>query len=243
MISFDEAVECVRSAAKPLEAERIVLDEAVGRVLAAPVLASIDSPRNDVSAMDGYAVRDLDLSGFPASLRIIGESFAGARWIGKVEPGTCARIFTGAPVPDGADRVVIQENVRRDGDFAIIDGHPGPARYIRKRASDFSAGDQLLAAGRVFGARAIVVAAAADAAEFAVYRQPRVHIIATGDELVEPGSASAAGTDAVPESVSYGVAALARQWGAERVLGVVEARDRRGTATSRAPSLRASLWR
>ena len=133
MISFDEAVELVRSVAQPLGTESISIADAAGRVLACPVVAQLDSPRSDVSAMDGYAVRDADLTGFPVSLEIAGESLAGSGWSGAVGPGACARIFTGAPVPAGADRVVIQENVRREGRVAIIDQLPGAARHIRRR--------------------------------------------------------------------------------------------------------------
>ncbi len=107
MIGFEEAVELVRSVAKPLGIEKVALAEAAGRVLARPVTAGIDSPRSDVSSMDGYAVREEDLSQFPALLRVVGGSYPGSRWDGQVEPGACVRIFTGAPVPQGADRVVI----------------------------------------------------------------------------------------------------------------------------------------
>jgi len=213
MISFDDAIELIRSVAKPLGTETVSIERAAGRVLSEPVVARIDSPRRDVSAMDGYAVRDRDLGSAPASLEVIGESFAGAAWNGTVSEGTCARIFTGAPVPEGAERVVIQENVRRDGGRAVIEEQPGTARHIRKRGSDFEDGDVLLAAGRELDPRAIVAAAAADTSDVAVYRQPSLHILATGDELADPGSARA-NSDAIPESVSYGVAALAGQWGA-----------------------------
>jgi molybdopterin molybdotransferase len=212
MISFDEAVELVRSVAQPFGTETISLAEAAGRVLPYPVIARVDSPRSDVSAMDGYAVRESDLADFPVSLKLVGESFAGAGWSGTVAPASCARIFTGAPVPAGADRVVIQENVRRDGGLAIIDDHPGAARHIRRRGSDFAAGEELLAAGRLLDPRAIVAAAAADVAELEVYRRPNVHILSTGDELAEPGTARDR-ADAIPESVSFGVAALTEQWG------------------------------
>jgi molybdopterin molybdotransferase len=216
MISYDEALELVRSAASPLGTEAVDIAEAAGRVLAAPVIAEIDSPRSDVSAMDGYAVRESDLVTVPVSLKVIGESFAGAGWNGTVEPGTCARIFTGAPVPPGADRVVIQENVRREGDLAIIDEPPGSAVHIRKAGSDFRSGDELLAAARLLDPRVIVAAAAADVAELEVYVRPRLHVIATGDELAAPGTARER-ADAIPESVSFGVAALAQQWGAQCV--------------------------
>jgi molybdopterin molybdotransferase len=213
MISFDEAVEIVRSVAKPLGTEQVPIAAAAGRVLAEPVVAQIDSPRRDVSAMDGYAVRNSDLRALPASLRVIGESFAGAGWDGFVSEGGCARIFTGAPVPDGADRVVIQENVRREGEMAIIDTDPGLASHIRKRGSDFCKGDELLPAGRLLDPRAIVAAAAADRDHLAVHRPPRLRILSTGDELADPGSASLR-PDAIPESLSFGIAALAEQWGA-----------------------------
>jgi molybdopterin molybdotransferase len=213
MISFDEAVERIRSVARPLGMETVRLADAARRVLAGPLVAQIDSPRAEVSTMDGYAVRESDLGRFPASLRVIGESFAGRAWNGAVSEGTCARIFTGAAVPSGANRVIIQESVRREANTAIIDADPGPARHIRARGSDFRMGDVLLAAGRELDARAIVAAAASDVSEVDVYRQPRLHILSTGDELAEPGTARDIG-DAIPESVSFGVAALAEQWGA-----------------------------
>jgi len=217
MITFDEAIELVRTVATPLGSEPVAVAEAAGRVLAKPVIARISSPRSDVSAMDGYAIRSEDLAGLPATLKISGESFAGAAWNGEVETGACVRIFTGAPVPAGADRVVIQENVRREGDLAIIEEPQGTALHIRSRGSDFSAGEELLAAGRLLDHRTIVAAVAADLAELEVHRRPRLTILSTGDELAEPGTARAK-VDAVPESVSFGVAALAGQWGANCIV-------------------------
>jgi molybdopterin molybdotransferase len=213
MIGFDEAVERVRAAARPLGTETVAIDEAAGRVLAMAVVARIASPRSHVSAMDGYAVRESDLETLPARLRVVGESFAGAGWEGTAAAGECIRIFTGAPVPAGADRVVIQENVRREGDLAIIEVHPGKARHVRERGSDFREGDQLLPAGRLLDERAIVAAAAADVAELEVSLRPRVSILSTGDELADPGTA-ARRPDAIPESVSLGIAAMASEWGA-----------------------------
>lgn len=223
MISFDEAVELIRRTAAPLETEIVSLDQAAGRVLAAPVVARIESPRTDVSAMDGYALREEDLVALPARLRIAGESFAGGSWEGAISPGECVRVFTGAPVPSGADRVVIQENIERSGDLAVIDSHPGKARHVRSRGGDFAAGEELVAAGRLLDPRAIVAAAAADLAEVTVYRQPRLSILSTGDELTEPGSA-AASSRTIPESVSFGIAALAADWGAV-VAGRIRLKD------------------
>ena len=163
--------------------------------------------------MDGYAVRDDDLQSPPASLAVVGVSSPGAAWDGPVTPGTCARIFTGAQVPAGADRVIIQERVRRQGDVAIVDQQPGADRFIRRCASDFGVGDELLAGGRLLDPRALVAAAAADAAEVEVFRRPSLRILSTGDELAEPGSAREI-AGAIPDSVSLGVAALAEDWGA-----------------------------
>lgn len=223
MISFDEAVAEIRRAAKPRDFESVSIEEAAGRVLASPVVAAIDSPRTDVSAMDGYAVADADLRAVPARLTIVGESFAGAGFGGSMGAGECVRIFTGAPVPAGADRVVMQENVRREGDIAIFESAPGNARHVRVAGNDFRSGDQLLDSGRFLDPRGIVAAAAADIAGVQVYRRPRVHILSTGDELAEPGSATSR-ADAIPESVSFGVAAMANQWGAD-VIGRTRLRD------------------
>jgi molybdopterin molybdotransferase len=214
MITFDEALALIRKIARPSGSETIGVCDAANRVLCAPVISQIASPRCDVSAMDGYAVREADLASFPVKLEVAGESFAGSGWGGMIEAGQCVRIFTGAPVPPGADRVVIQENVSRDGSTAIIANDPGPARHIRRRGSDFEQGEELLPGGRLLDKRAIVAAAAADLATVDVFRKPRITILGTGDELAEPGSATSR-PDAIPESVSLGVAALAAEWGGD----------------------------
>lgn len=216
MIRFDDALELVAQAARPLGTETVSIVEAHGRVLAAPVTAGVSAPPFDASAMDGYAVRDANLAELPARLEIAAEAFAGALPGMTLPPGRCMRVFTGAPVPAGADRVVMQEDVVRDGDVAIFAGPPGIARHIRRAKSDFAAGDVLLGAGRLIDPRAMVAAAGADIAALDVYRRPRVIILGTGDELAEPGSAKLT-PGAIPESVSYGIAALAREWGAEVV--------------------------
>lgn len=182
------------------------------------MIAEVDSPPRDVSAMDGYAVRDADLARFPARLAVVAQSLPGATPDFTIGPGRCARIFTGAPVPPGADRVVIQEVVRREGDAAIIDAPPGNARHIRARGSDFAQGDELLPAGRRLDPRALVAAAGADLAEVEVWRRPRVTILVTGDELAPPGEARTT-PGAIPESVSFGVAALVAEWGGDVIGG------------------------
>ena len=213
MISFDQAATIVGDIAKPLGSECVPIGDAHRRVLAKPVIARVDSPPSDVSAMDGYAVREDDLLHMPARLRVIGKSFAGSGFQGRVSPGSCVRIFTGAPVPGNADRVVIQEIVRREEDIAVIDDHPGAARHIRALGSDFRQGDLLVEPGTRLGYRQLVAAAGADLADVKVWRRPALFILGTGDELAAPGSA-AGKNGAIPESVSFGVAALAEEWGA-----------------------------
>lgn len=216
MISFDEALALVTGVATPLGTERRAVTEAHGRVLAAPVTAEVRAPPCDSSAMDGYAVRDEDLARLPVELEVIGESFAGRGFSGTVEPGTCVRLFTGAPVPPGADRVVVQEMVGREGERALFTEAPGPARHIRAAGSDFERGERLLEAGRRLDPRALVAAAGADVAEVEVWRRPRLLLLATGDELAQPGEARHV-PGAIPESVSVGVLALAEAWGAEPI--------------------------
>lgn len=215
MISFDQALAQLAGAVAPLGSEEVPLVEAAGRVLAAPVHAALDSPRRDVSAMDGYALRDADAA-IGVTLRVSGESFAGGALPPPVGPGQAVRIFTGAALPEGADIVVIQENCE-SGDGTVTIARPfGPGRHIRRQGSDFAAGDLLLSAGRRLDPLAMVTLAAADTARAQVRLRPRVALIATGDELAPPGAAGA-NPLAIPESVSFGVAAMAAEHGARIV--------------------------
>ena len=214
MIDFDSALALVLNEARPLPSESVALDAAADRVLATDLRARGDAPRAAVSAMDGYAVRDADLATLPARLPIATVAFAGRADVPVLPPGACARVFTGGPAPHGADRIVVQEIVGRDGDVALFAVPPGPGNHIRAAGSDFRAGDTLLPAGTVLGFRAMVAAAAADVANLSVVRRPRVIILGTGDELAEPGQALET-PGSIPESVSFGVAGLARQCGAE----------------------------
>ncbi|MGS1018417.1 molybdopterin molybdotransferase MoeA [Allosphingosinicella humi] len=215
MIDFDEALALVMEAARPLGTETVALGEARGRILAAPVIAMVDAPPADVSAMDGYAVRERDLED-GGSLRLVGTSWPGTGFVGSVGPRECVRIFTGASLPDGADRVVIQEIVKRNGEEILVQEPLGRGRHVRLRGSDFRTGDRLLDAGRLLDHRALVAAAGADVGEVALWRRPRLSILGTGDELEEPGGARLR-PGSIPESVSLGVAALAEQWGAIRI--------------------------
>jgi len=216
MIDFDTAVGRIVGLARPLDREPVSLASALGRVLAEPVTGCSDAPATPVSTMDGYAVRDADLTTIPASLPVVDTVFPGRAGPSPLPPGNCARVFTGAAVPAGADRVVMQEQVRRDGDRAVFEAVPGGPRFIRAAGSDFRAGDVLLESGVRLNPRSIVAAAAADLAQLQVIRRPKVMVLSTGDELAEPGAA--AGTPgAIPDSVSFGVMAMAAIWGAEVV--------------------------
>jgi molybdopterin molybdotransferase len=216
VISVDEACRLIEALPLRARCERVALEDACDRILAKPVVASHWAPRCDVSAMDGYAVREADIAGAPARLRVVGQSFAGDPTPPALPPGACMRIFTGAPAPRGADRVVIQEVVRREGDVLLLDEAPRGARHIRRAGSDFSPGEILIDTGARLTPQALVAAAAADLSEVEVFARPRVAIISTGDELAEPGAARAR-EGAIPESVSFGVAGLVRAWGGEVV--------------------------
>ncbi len=216
MIGFNEAIALVAAAARPIAVERVSLEMAQGQVLASDVFATIDSPRCDVSAMDGYAVHEADLAHLPARLRVVGQTFAGQESLTAVAAGECTRIFTGGALPPGADRVVVQEAVEQDGEWVVFRESLGSARHVRAAASDFAVGERVLAKGTLINARSIIAAAAADLPTVEVWRRPRFIILSTGDELAEPGAASA-GVATIPDSVSLGVAALGREWGGELV--------------------------
>jgi len=222
VLSVEEALARIVDGVAPLEAETVPLLEAAGRVLAAPLQARLTQPPFPASAMDGYAVRTADVAILPAKLKVIGEAAAGHGFGGKVGAGEAVRIFTGAPVPEGADAIVIQENAAREGGTAVVrEGHPD-AEHIRPRGFDFAAGATLIAAGDLLDARRITLAAAMGHAALPVSRKPVVAILATGDELVPPGTMP--GPDQIVCSNTYGVAAMvARAGGVPRLLGI--ARD------------------
>ena len=199
----------------PLSSESVALAEAAGRTLAEDVTARGQAPRTAVSTMDGYAV--VDAATAPGAwFEVIGESRAGASWSGTVQPGQAVRIFTGAAVPPGATRVIIQEHAQRDDAGVRFTPGYGPASYIRGPGSDFAAGAVLVPAGTRLTARTLVAAAAADRAELMVARRPRVAVLATGDELAAPGEAHRR-LEAIPETIGLAVAAMARDAGAEIV--------------------------
>lgn len=187
LLPIAEAQARLLALAGPTPIERVSLAEAAGRWAAAPVVARRTQPAQDLSAMDGYAIRFADL---PGPWRVIGESAAGSGFAGTVAPGEAVRIFTGAPMPEGADTVLIQEEAACEGDQLRLSGE-GPAhvgRNTRRRGLDFAEGDTLIAAGDRLTPARIAVAAIAGHAELAVHRKVRVAIAATGDELVPPGT-------------------------------------------------------
>jgi molybdopterin molybdotransferase len=205
-LSVEAARDRMLALAGPLGSETVGLDAARGRILAEPVTAARDQPPFDASAMDGWATR-----GPGADLAILGESAAGKGYAHPLAPDQAVRIFTGAPVPAGAERVVIQEVAERSGDRIKVPAAFADERYIRPRGGDFRAGDALLAAGVRLDAWRIGLAAAAGRADLAVTRRPRVAILATGGELARAGEAP--GPDQIFDSGGPAVAALIATWG------------------------------
>ena len=224
LLPVDEALERLLAGAVPGPTELVPLAEAAGRVLAAPLKALRTQPPFDASAMDGYAVRAEDVANVPARLKLTGVAAAGKQFSGCVGKGEAVRILTGAPVPAGADTIAIQENVRRHGDKSIeVFETVAAGRHIRRKGLDFEEGQRLLEAGRVLDPAALSLAASANHPALPVVTRPLVAIIATGDELLLPGSAP--GPDQIIASNTYGVAAIAREAGAQ-VLDLGIAPDR-----------------
>jgi len=220
LLSVAEALARVTQGLEPLDSERVKLEQARGRVLAEDIAAHLTQPPFDASAMDGYAVRAADVAVLPATLRLIGEALAGRGFDGELKQGEAVRIFTGAPVPKGADTVVIQENTETaPGVVTVKDA--APRRHIRPRGQDFTKGEVLLRAGTRLGPRELMLAAAMNHAELPVRRKPKVAILATGDEVMPPGTAL--DRDQIVSSVPAGLAALIEAQGGEPMsLGIAQ---------------------
>ena len=219
MLSVADALALVLADARelpPIEAELI---NAHGRVLAADVKALRTQPPAPVSAMDGYAVRSSDVVSAPARLRVIGEVAAGRPFERAIGPGEAARIFTGGVVPSGADTIVIQEHATRAGDEVTVTRPASRGRNIRVEGLDFRAGDVLLARGHRLTGRDLGLAAAMNHATMPVYRRPKVALLATGDELVAPGSNPGPGQ--IVYSNGFALRAMMRAEGADVIdLGI-----------------------
>jgi molybdopterin molybdotransferase len=216
MLTVREAHARVIAAFAPLPAELVSVADAAGRVLATPPTARLTQPPADLSAMDGYALRAQDVPAVPTTLTLVGQAPAGGSYDRALKPGEAVRIFTGGPLPMGADSIVIQEDTKADGKKITILGAPTPGRHIRKAGLDFSAGDAPFAAGRTLTARDIALLAAMNLPWISVHRKPRVAILSTGDELVMPGEP--VGRNQIVSSSGIAVAALVRGWGGEPTL-------------------------
>lgn len=208
MITVDAALAHVFDIVSPLPTETVPLRQAAGRILAEAVVAKRSQPPFRASVMDGYAVRDTDL---PGPLSVIGEAAAGHGFDGTIGPGQAVRIFTGAPLPDGADRVVIQEDVTRDGDVIHLNKGADTKAYVRDIGADFKEGTRI-EPPRKLTAADVALIASMNVAEVTVTRRPRIALLATGDELVMPGETPA--PDQIIASNTFGLAAMVEAEGA-----------------------------
>ena len=202
MLSVEEALKLCLALVSPLNAESVPLRASVGRMMAAPALALRDQPPFAASAMDGYAVQGDPAAG--DSFTVVGQAQAGLAFAGRVQAGQTVRIFTGAPVPDGSNRVIIQEDVVADGPRITIKPNADTARHIRPQGQDFKAGEAL--APRRISPHDLALLAAMNIPQVQVHRRPVVAIIATGDELVMPGEVP--GPDQIICSNAFALAAL-----------------------------------
>ncbi|MGX5666023.1 molybdopterin molybdotransferase MoeA [Rhizobium daejeonense] len=230
LIPVEEAQQRLLGATQRVSrTEMLALGEAEGRVLAADLQARLTQPPFNASAMDGYALRAEDAPLPGAELYVIGTSAAGHAFAGTVGPGETVRIFTGAPVPEGADSVLLQEDAKKLDGKRIRTAFPVTlGRHVRPRGQDFLEGETVLSAGSHLDFARLTLAAAMNHDRVTVYERPKVAILATGDELVRPGQTP--GPSQIIGSNSFGIAALARENGAEVIdLGIVP--DDRGEIT------------
>ncbi|NIZ60786.1 molybdopterin molybdenumtransferase MoeA [Sedimentitalea sp. CY04] len=220
MITVDDALAHLMALTAPLDSEEVPLIDAAGRVLAQDATAKRDQPPFAASAMDGYAMRADEVEQH-SILKVIGEAAAGHRFDGTLKPGQAVRIFTGAPVPVGADFVVIQEDITRSGDLITIANVPSDNSNIRPMGGDFTIGDTV-SAPRLLSPSDIALLASMNIATVQVTRRPQVALISTGDELVMPGDTP--GPDQIIASNTFGLKAMLDQLGAHaRILPI--ARD------------------
>ncbi|NIA67312.1 molybdopterin molybdotransferase MoeA [Pelagibius litoralis] len=226
MISVEEALTRILERFRPLPSETLGLGEAFGRVLATDIAARVTQPPKAVSAMDGYAVRAADVAAVPASLKVIGRVPAGSLFAGQLGPGEAVRIFTGAPLPDGADAIVIQEDTEVSGDQVTVKESSPLGHYVRPAGLDFSEGDAGPRAGQRLTARDVGLIAAMNHPWVQVHRRPRVAILATGDEVVMPGDPL--GPSQIVSSNGLALAAFVRACGGDPIqLGIAPDRSER----------------
>ncbi|MCZ4282042.1 molybdopterin molybdotransferase MoeA [Kiloniella laminariae] len=219
MLSVEEALSRILKAFDTLAPETVSLNDGLGRVLASDLKARLTQPPADVSAMDGYAVRASDLQKLPAELQVVGEAPAGGCYPKELLAGQAVRIFTGGPVPAGADTIIIQENTQQADKLVLIKEGEKPGRYIRPAGLDFKEGETGLEKGTLLTARDLALAAAMNHPWLEVYRKPRVAILATGDEVVLPGQN--VGPNQIISSNTTALMAFVRECGGEPIsLGI-----------------------
>ena len=216
MLSVKEARTRILTAITPMPTEQIGLSNGLGRVLAEDIASRRTQPPTAVSAMDGYAVRTQDVSTVPVTLKISGHAPAGGSHDDVLGAGEAVRIFTGGPVPDGADAIVIQENTDSDGITVTVKESSPAGHYIRPAGLDFRTGDVILRAGDALTARNVGMAAAMNTPWLSVHRKPRIAILATGNEIVMPGDPI--GPNQIVSSNSLALAAMIEASGAEPIL-------------------------
>ncbi len=215
MISVDEARSRILAGLRPTAAEIVPLAGAWGRVTAQPVAARLTQPPQDVSAMDGYALRAAD-GVLGATLDVVGSAPAGHPWPGTLGTGQALRLFTGSIIPAGADAILLQEDATREGERVTVNEAVVARRHIRRAGQDFASGDVLVPAGKLLNAREIGLMAAGNHPWVAVHRRPRVAILATGDEIALPGEPIPPG--GIVSSNSHALAALVQACGGEAVV-------------------------
>jgi molybdopterin molybdotransferase len=221
MLSVEEALARVLAAFAPLAAEQVSVADALGRVLAADVIARVTQPPVAVSAMDGYAVRAADVQKIPATLQVVGAAPAGGAYGATLKPGEAVRILTGGPVPVGADTIVIQENVEAKGKTITVLEGAAVGRYVRPAGLDFKSGDVGIEAGRRLGARDVGLAAAMNVPWISVHRRPRIAVLATGNEIVMPGDPL--GPNQIVSSNALALMSAIAAWGGEPInLGIAQ---------------------
>ena len=243
MKSIPAALDAILAAFAPLGSERVGLHDAQGRVLSESLCARFDMPSFNNSAMDGYAVRSEEVAGAsaesPVWLPLAGESKAGDAPPAELTPGHVLRIFTGAPMPPGADAVVMQEDTQREGERVGIQLAPTPARHVRRRGGDLAAGQEILTAGTRLGPGELGLLASQQHAQVSVARRPRVALLSTGDELRDVSDPLAPGQ--IVNSNAYALAAQVREAGGEPwILPIVPDRLEETVSAVRA-ALRADL--
>ena len=213
-VSLDEAIQISLTEPLSRRTEKLPIEEARGRITAVPLLSKVDDPRFDNSAMDGFAVRESDCEKKGTRLEIVGTSQAGGASPPEIGSGHACRIMTGAPLPTGADAIVMVEDTEVDGDYVVING-PARAGFIRRKAENLSMGQQALPSGTLLSASSIALAGTMGHGEIEVITRPKIAILSTGDELIQPGQELMHGQ--IYESNSHALASLVESMGCEAV--------------------------